>query len=68
MLFIFIKNLMNYNLNMNFDIFTTNSVNLFVVIRIVTTMSHENLNLTLNQRQQKIKLILQIINKETTIF
>lgn len=58
---------MRYNLSLNFNLLETNLVNLFVVVTIVITVVSENLNSALDQRRQKILIILQRIDKEIAI-
>ena len=59
---------MRYNLKLNANILETNILNLFVVIIIVIMVVGENVNFIMQQRRQKIHLILQRIDKELAIF
>lgn len=59
---------MRYNLKLNTNIFETNILNLFVVIIIVIMIVGENVNFMMQQRRQKIYLMLQRIDKEIAIF
>jgi hypothetical protein len=55
---------MRYGFRLNINIFETNIMNLSVVIRIVVTVVSETIELTLNQRKQKIQLIFQTIDND----
>jgi F-type H+-transporting ATPase subunit b len=55
---------MRYGLELNTDIFETNIVNLSVVIAVVVTVVGERIGSVLDQRKEKIKTILQTIDKE----
>lgn len=55
---------MRYGLELNTDIFETNIVNLSVVLLVVVTVVGERIGSVLDQRKEKIKTILQTIDKE----
>jgi len=58
---------MRYNLGLNTNIFETNILNLSVVVTVVVMVVGENVSSAMQQRRQKICLMLQRIDKEIAV-
>lgn len=58
---------MRYNLGLNTNILETNILNLSVVVTVVVMVVGENVSSAMQQRRQKICLILQRIDKELAV-